>query len=161
MKPKFFSTPAEFRKWLEQNHDKQSELMIGFHKKASGKKSITYPEALDERNYLLFGVLAGVRCFEVTPIAPRRGLPDGMTSEWDQPDDDDAAWLGEHSYSWVTLRELEAYPWDGLRWHVQEGAVQEWRHWWEGVQQFIDEALPWLRTLGEPDDVRLAFGFDS
>lgn len=59
MKPKFFSTPAEFRKWLEQNHDKASELMIGFHRKASGKKSITYPEALDEA--LCFGWIDGVR----------------------------------------------------------------------------------------------------
>lgn len=59
MKPKFFSTPAEFRKWLEQNHDKATELMIGFHKKASGKKSITYPEALDEA--LCFGWIDGVR----------------------------------------------------------------------------------------------------
>ena len=59
MKPKFFSTPAELRKWLEQNHDKASELMIGFHKKSSGKKSITYPEALDEA--LCFGWIDGVR----------------------------------------------------------------------------------------------------
>ena len=59
MKPKFFSTPAEFRKWLEQNHDKASELMIGFHRKASGKKSVTYPEALDEA--LCFGWIDGVR----------------------------------------------------------------------------------------------------
>ena len=59
MKPKFFSTPAEFRQWLEQNHDKESELMIGFHRKASGKKSITYAEALDES--LCFGWIDGVR----------------------------------------------------------------------------------------------------
>lgn len=59
MKPKFFSTPAEFRKWLEENHDKASELMIGFHRKFSGKKSITYPEALDEA--LCFGWIDGVR----------------------------------------------------------------------------------------------------
>lgn len=59
MKPKFFSTPAEFRHWLEQNHDKESELMIGFHRKASGKKSITYAEALDEA--LCFGWIDGVR----------------------------------------------------------------------------------------------------
>ncbi|HEU0251831.1 MAG TPA: hypothetical protein VFR12_02285, partial [Pyrinomonadaceae bacterium] len=58
MKPKFFSTPAQFRKWLEQNHDKATELMIGFHKKASGKKSITYKEALDEA--LCFGWIDGV-----------------------------------------------------------------------------------------------------
>ena len=59
MKPKFFSTPAEFREWLERNHDTASELMIGFHKKSSGKKSITYPEALDEA--LCFGWIDGVR----------------------------------------------------------------------------------------------------
>lgn len=59
MKPKFFSTPAKFREWLERNHDSASELLLGFHKKSSGKKSITYPEALDEA--LCFGWIDGVR----------------------------------------------------------------------------------------------------
>lgn len=59
MKPKFFSTPAEFRKWLEKNHNSETELIIGFHRKASGKKSITYHEALDEA--LCFGWIDGVR----------------------------------------------------------------------------------------------------
>ena len=59
MKPKFFSSAAEFRQWLEQNHDRVTELMVGFHKKSSGKKSITYAEALDEA--LCFGWIDGVR----------------------------------------------------------------------------------------------------
>lgn len=59
MKPKFFRTSEQFRQWLEKNHDKTTELFIGFHKKASGKKSITYPEALDEA--LCFGWIDGVR----------------------------------------------------------------------------------------------------
>ena len=59
MKPKFFSSPDKFRKWLEENHDRETELLIGFHKKASGKKSITYAEALDEA--LCFGWIDGVR----------------------------------------------------------------------------------------------------
>jgi uncharacterized protein YdeI (YjbR/CyaY-like superfamily) len=59
MKPKFFSSPEQFRKWLEQNHNSAAELLIGFHKKASGKKSITYAEALDEA--LCFGWIDGVR----------------------------------------------------------------------------------------------------
>ena len=59
MKPKFFTTPAQFRQWLEQNHDRESELLIGFHRKSSGKKSITYAEALDEA--LCFGWIDGVR----------------------------------------------------------------------------------------------------
>jgi len=59
MKPKFFSAPAQFRIWLEQNHDRETELLIGFHKKSSGKKSVTYNEALDEA--LCFGWIDGVR----------------------------------------------------------------------------------------------------
>ena len=59
MKAKFFSSPEKFRQWLEQNHDRVSELLVGFHKKSSGKKSITYAEALDEA--LCFGWIDGVR----------------------------------------------------------------------------------------------------
>jgi uncharacterized protein YdeI (YjbR/CyaY-like superfamily) len=59
MKPKFFSSPAQFRQWLEKNHDSAAELLVGFHKKDSGKKSITYPHALDEA--LCFGWIDGVR----------------------------------------------------------------------------------------------------
>lgn len=59
MKPKFFSSPALFREWLEQNHDSKTELLLGFHKKTSGKKSVTYGEALDEA--LCYGWIDGVR----------------------------------------------------------------------------------------------------
>ena len=59
MNPKFFKSPADFHKWLEKNHDKSKELFVGFYKKASGKKSITYPEALEEA--LCFGWIDGVR----------------------------------------------------------------------------------------------------
>jgi uncharacterized protein YdeI (YjbR/CyaY-like superfamily) len=59
MKPRFFSSPAQFRQWLERNHDRESELLLGFHKKSSGKKSVTYSEALDEA--LCFGWIDGVR----------------------------------------------------------------------------------------------------
>ena len=59
MKPKFFGRPDQFREWLERNHDRETELLIGFHKKASGKPSVTYNEALDEA--LCFGWIDGVR----------------------------------------------------------------------------------------------------
>ncbi len=59
MKLRFFTSPEQFRKWLIANHAKSDELWIGFHKRSSGKKSITYPEALDEA--LCFGWIDGVR----------------------------------------------------------------------------------------------------
>jgi uncharacterized protein YdeI (YjbR/CyaY-like superfamily) len=59
VKPKFFNTPEQFRQWLAENHESAPELLLGFHKKASGKKSVTYAEALDEA--LCFGWIDGVR----------------------------------------------------------------------------------------------------
>jgi len=40
-KPTFFPTPSDFRAWLKAHHDKFKELIVGFHKKDSGKPSIT------------------------------------------------------------------------------------------------------------------------
>jgi uncharacterized protein YdeI (YjbR/CyaY-like superfamily) len=59
MEPTFFDTPAEFRAWLERHHDSVSELLVGFHKKGSGRPSITWPEAVDQA--LCFGWIDGVR----------------------------------------------------------------------------------------------------
>jgi hypothetical protein len=30
---RFFETPAEWRAWLEVNHEKATELVVGFHKR--------------------------------------------------------------------------------------------------------------------------------
>jgi uncharacterized protein YdeI (YjbR/CyaY-like superfamily) len=59
MKATFFATPADFRRWLEKNHDKVPELLVGFYKKGSGKPSITWPESVDEA--LCFGWIDGIR----------------------------------------------------------------------------------------------------
>jgi uncharacterized protein YdeI (YjbR/CyaY-like superfamily) len=59
MKPKFFRTPAEFRRWLERHHARASELLVGFHKVTSGRPSISWPEAVDEA--LCFGWIDGIR----------------------------------------------------------------------------------------------------
>jgi uncharacterized protein YdeI (YjbR/CyaY-like superfamily) len=57
--PVFFATPAGFRAWLEEHHQTETELLVGFHKKDSGKPSITWPESVDEA--LSFGWIDGVR----------------------------------------------------------------------------------------------------
>jgi uncharacterized protein YdeI (YjbR/CyaY-like superfamily) len=57
--PAFFATPAEFRAWLEAHHATETELLVGFYKKGSGRPSITWPESVDEA--LCFGWIDGVR----------------------------------------------------------------------------------------------------
>ena len=59
MKPTFFSAPQAFRAWLEENHETATELLVGFHKKGSGKPSITWPESVEQA--LCFGWIDGVR----------------------------------------------------------------------------------------------------
>jgi len=59
MNPKFFPTPADFRKWLTENHHKVTEQWIGFYKKNSGIPSITWPESVDEA--LCYGWIDGLR----------------------------------------------------------------------------------------------------
>ena len=56
---RFFSSSAEFRKWLEKNHAEAAEIWIGFYRKDSAKGGITYHEALDEA--LCFGWIDGIR----------------------------------------------------------------------------------------------------
>jgi uncharacterized protein YdeI (YjbR/CyaY-like superfamily) len=53
MKPRFFATPDEFRAWLEANHDSESEVVVGFHKKHTGLPSLTWVESVGEA--LCFG----------------------------------------------------------------------------------------------------------
>lgn len=59
MHPKFFKTPADFRKWLEKNHEKEQELYVGYYKRDTSKASITWPESVDQA--LCFGWIDGVR----------------------------------------------------------------------------------------------------
>ncbi len=59
MAPSFFATPADFRKWLQKNHTIKTELVVGFYKISSGKKSITWSESVDQA--LCFGWIDGIR----------------------------------------------------------------------------------------------------
>lgn len=57
--PIFFSTPAAFRAWLKQSHKTSRGQWIGFHRKASGRPTITWPESVDEA--LCVGWIDGLR----------------------------------------------------------------------------------------------------
>ena len=59
MKPTFFQSASDFRKWLASNHDKVHELWVGFYKKGSDKGGVSYLEAVDEA--LCFGWIDGLK----------------------------------------------------------------------------------------------------
>lgn len=77
MKPLFFSNTAEFRKWLEENHQSATEVLVGYYKVKTGKPSMTWSDSVDEA--LCFGWIDGVRrtidneryCNRFTPRRPK------------------------------------------------------------------------------------------
>jgi uncharacterized protein YdeI (YjbR/CyaY-like superfamily) len=80
VKPIFFASPAEFRAWLEEHHDKAQELWVGFYKKSSGKPSITWPESVDQA--LCFGWIDSVRKSVDDTSYANRFTPRKRRSTW-------------------------------------------------------------------------------
>ena len=80
MKPTFFKTQADWRKWLEKNHASETELIVGFYKKSSGKHSIVWTESVDEA--LCFGWIDGIRKSLGEEAYQIRFTPRKRTSIW-------------------------------------------------------------------------------
>ncbi len=80
MKPKFFPTQEDFRKWLEENHEKETELVVGFYNVKSGKGGITWSEAVDQA--ICFGWIDGVRRNVDEESYSNRFTPRLPTSNW-------------------------------------------------------------------------------
>jgi uncharacterized protein YdeI (YjbR/CyaY-like superfamily) len=55
--PIFFASPEEFYDWLDEHHESESEVYVGYWKKATGKPSLTWSEAVDQA--LCFGWIDG------------------------------------------------------------------------------------------------------
>jgi len=73
MKPRFFRDGPAFERWLEDNHEDATELLVGYWKKGTGKPSIDWPTSVDCA--LCFGWIDGIRrslgddayCIRFTP----------------------------------------------------------------------------------------------
>lgn len=80
MKPLFFAKQSEFRKWLKENHKKETEVLVGYYKVASGKPSITWSQSVDEA--LCFGWIDGVRRSIDSESYYNRFTPRRPNSNW-------------------------------------------------------------------------------
>lgn len=80
MKPRFFASAAGFRDWLEKHHASASELWVGYHRKESGRPSMTWPESVDEA--LCFGWIDGIRKRVNDTSYTIRFTPRRATSIW-------------------------------------------------------------------------------
>ena len=78
----FFATPAELRAWFEKHHASESELWLGYYKKAAGRQTITWEEAVEEA--LCFGWIDG-KVQTIDELRYRqRFSPRRRTSNWSE-----------------------------------------------------------------------------
>lgn len=86
-----FKSQADFEKWLGANHDREPELWLKIHKKASGLPSVNASEALDVA--LCWGWIDGLRkAFDAQSFL-QRYTPRGPKSIWSQINRDNVARL--------------------------------------------------------------------
>jgi uncharacterized protein YdeI (YjbR/CyaY-like superfamily) len=52
-KPIYFESPQEFYDWLEEHHESEDEVYVGFYKTHTGKRGMTWSESVDQA--LCFG----------------------------------------------------------------------------------------------------------
>ncbi len=78
--PKFFPKAKAFRRWLEANASRAAELLVGYHKVATGMPGMSWSESVDEA--LCFGWIDGVRKRIDDKTYQIRFTPRRSTSIW-------------------------------------------------------------------------------
>jgi len=75
-----FATRADFRAWLEENHDRAAEVWVGYYKKGVPKAAMSYVEAVEEA--LCFGWIDGITYRVDADTTATRFTPRRRTSSW-------------------------------------------------------------------------------
>ena len=83
MKPRdvrIFDTAADFRAWLEANHDTADHIWVGYYRKGVSKTAMTYPEAVEEA--LCMGWIDGQAGSVSDEVWSNRFTPRRKGSNW-------------------------------------------------------------------------------
>jgi len=91
----YLSSRAEWRKWLEDNFDKEKEIWLVYPKKSSGKKRIPYDDAVEEA--LCFGWIdSTVKPFDRNHTV-QRFTPRNPKSAYSEPNKERLKWLAKEN----------------------------------------------------------------
>jgi uncharacterized protein YdeI (YjbR/CyaY-like superfamily) len=77
---KSFASAEAFAKWLDKNHETSTGIWLRIAKKASGKKSVTYPEAVELA--LIHGWIDGQRKAHTEETFIQKFTPRARRSLW-------------------------------------------------------------------------------
>lgn len=114
--------------------------------------------AYGERNYALFGLLAGVRAVDMPLLAAPRGVPEDVstaTKRWAK-----RMGVDGHTHSWVTLKEVLDFDWSRPTCYDDvptcEEACSDFLAWARGLTKG-----PTRLARRAPENIRLVFWFDN
>jgi uncharacterized protein YdeI (YjbR/CyaY-like superfamily) len=80
VRPIYFRSASKWRAWLQRHHADSDEVLVGFHRRGTGKPSLTWSESVDEA--LCFGWIDGVRRRVDAERYTIRFTPRKPTSTW-------------------------------------------------------------------------------
>lgn len=128
-----FETPADWERWLEENHGASPGLWLQIAKKASGVASVTYDEALE--GALCYGWIDGQKKSSDEKTWLQKFTPRGAKSVWSKINRDKVGALAERGrMKPAGQKAVDAAKADG-RW---------------------DAAYDSQRTMSVPDDLQAA-----
>ena len=152
-----FADGEAFYAWLSEHHDREAEVWIKIHKKASGLKSITPKEAIDV--VLCWGWIDGIRKGLDETSFLQRYTPRTKRSVWSQINVDNVARLiAEGRMTPHGIKEVEAAKADG-RWDRAYASGKDLKIP-DDLQAAIDaspKAAAMLRKLSAQNRFALAF----
>ncbi len=88
------TTPAEWRKWLQEHYNQESEAWLVYAKKATGKPRIVYNDAVEEA--LCFGWIDSINKTYDAEHTVQRFTPRNPQSTYSQPNIERLRWLAAH-----------------------------------------------------------------
>lgn len=129
-----------------------------FEIKVDGKW-LHYSKPLVERDYKLFGKMAGVRNEYIDTIVESKGLPDNLSKVTEL--DHSTRGSEVHDESWFNANEIEEL-FEFHRSISHESYMPEFNHWgflfghgWDGFKKYNDDYPDFI------EDIRLVFWFDN
>lgn len=134
----YITTRDAWRKWLEDNFETAPEVWLVFPKKASGKKSILYNDAVEEA--LCFGWIDSIRKTLDREHTIQRFSPRNPESTFSQPNKERLKWLAGHnmihpailSRVQLVLEEKFHFPPDIIN------EIRQDKEAWENYQHFSE-----------------------
>jgi uncharacterized protein YdeI (YjbR/CyaY-like superfamily) len=160
-----FPSADDFRAWLERHHDTDADLWVGYYKKGVAKRSISYPESVEEA--LCFGWIDGITRRIDDEVYAVRFTPRRRTSQWSAINIAKVAQLraagrmhpaGLRAFEERDARKDATYPSEGPPLELPSAWLERlranrsaWERWEAETPSFRRIAATWVMSAKRPE----------